>query len=192
MSLWEASDHIYQLTYLRGWQLMLWLAQTMEWWIIFLLFRRCVSLKSPKTGSKGKKVNRKKQGEDSLSTSRICCTCVLALRLCTGRWSCHGSQWPAGFHLHKHRGRVGHAGYLRADGRTALTPPTYREAHHRQLLVAIGVDRHQVSGLGIQNIPPDKQTNLDEWLRHPLNNRLKLHVPNMRHVSGWLELKNLL
>lgn len=36
-----------------------------------------------------------------------------------------------------------------------LTPPTYRKAHHRKLLVPVSVDCHQVGGLGIQNIPPD-------------------------------------
>lgn len=44
-----------------------------------------------------------------------------------------------------------------------LTPPTCREAHYRQLLVAIGVDCHQVSGLCVQNVPPDTQTISDNW-----------------------------
>lgn len=47
---------------------------------------------------------------------------------------------------------------LMTEAQTAVAPPTYREAHHRQLLVAIGVDRHQVSGLSVQDVPPDRQT----------------------------------
>lgn len=41
--------------------------------------------------------------------------------------------------------------------KTQLTPPTYRKAHHRKLLVPISVDCHQVRGFGIQDIPPDTE-----------------------------------
>lgn len=40
------------------------------------------------------------------------------------------------------------------QGRRA-TELTLGEAHHGQLLVAVGVDGHQVGGLGIQDVPPD-------------------------------------
>lgn len=45
-------------------------------------------------------------------------------------------------------------GQLVAAGSPAaqLTPG---EAHHGQLLIAIGVDGHQVGGVGIQDVPPD-------------------------------------
>lgn len=52
------------------------------------------------------------------------------------------------------------------EAQTAVAPPTYREAHHGQLLVAIGVDRHQVSGLGVQDVPPDSQTDGQVRLDH--------------------------
>lgn len=51
----------------------------------FLAFFRLAHLLMSGNRLKGKKGNRKEQGADSPSTSRICCTCVLALRRCTGK-----------------------------------------------------------------------------------------------------------
>lgn len=45
--------------------------------------------------------------------------------------------------------------YVVLTGSLHMTPPTFREAHHRQLLVPVGVDRHQVRGLSVQNVPPE-------------------------------------
>lgn len=39
-----------------------------------------------------------------------------------------------------------------------FTPPTDREAHDRQLLVAVRVDGDQVCGLGVQHEPPETRT----------------------------------